>query len=786
MVIGKPATGSTDWTATGNKLVDAANVAQGGLPVFNVEDYGAVGNGTTDDYAAVLAAWNAMLASSTGGFVFFPRAVEYRVDASVGGRMAVDADGSYAIFRLPKLAPSDAITKKTYGLLGVGAPYSPRQYPNEGGTGIASQTMTSSVLKVDYSTPFTWSSTNGLPSVIGAPDADKSTVIPNIFSFTNLHFVADKITMRQPNNPSLCDMNLETCSTATIGEIAFDCSVALDQVAEPTHPTAAALLLPRLNNNVTAVVDKILVVGRYAGAPYTEHLDLRSAIVLRTKIAVPFRRQAAHMGHITCICIEQCPWGFAGYDPSAVGPNLGVTDIPIGGCVLKADFVDFEDTNYLGTVPWMYAPGVGAHVWDPTNKLRGQMVAARNDVEGAGVVDTMWVGGGANFSIFGLINFNINGSTRLNASTHIPDNPPNAPTIGTATAAVESASVTFTPAGSGGTAASYRVISTPGSVTATGTSSPITILGLTAGTGYTFTVRAQNTAGNSAESSASNSVTPTAPSGPPNTPTIGVATAGNTTASVAFTPAGSGQVASSFRAISTPGSFTATGNSSPLAVTGLTNGTSYTFTVRGQNSVGNSAESSASNSVTPFAPATLAADTFTRANQSGLGTAETGGAWTVGTTGWSITSNKAVESTAGSGAWNPAWVAAGNTNVDVQASFLFDTSIDMGLVARVTDGDNLLFLDLSNGSSGEIVGNLFRRVSGSFTAIGTLFTVGGLSTGTTYTARLVCVGTTITAYLNGSQVCVGTDATQSGTGAGIARLNGGSSATFDNFTVGTA
>ena len=89
---------------------------------------------------------------------------------------------------------------------------------------------------------------------------------------------------------------------------------------------------------------------------------------------------------------------------------------------------------------------------------------------------------------------------------------PGAPTIGTATGGNAQAVVTFTaPSSDGGSAITgYRVTSTPGSITATGSSSPITITGLTNGTAYTFTVAAQNAVGYGAESAASNSVTPAA------------------------------------------------------------------------------------------------------------------------------------------------------------------------------------------------------------------------------------------------------------------------------------
>lgn len=89
----------------------------------------------------------------------------------------------------------------------------------------------------------------------------------------------------------------------------------------------------------------------------------------------------------------------------------------------------------------------------------------------------------------------------------------------------------------------------------------------------------------------------------PNAPTIGTATAGDTTASVTFTPPTNvgGSAISGYGARSTPDNVTATAAASPISVTGLTNGTAYTFAVWAINSYGPSAFSGASNSVTPAA-----------------------------------------------------------------------------------------------------------------------------------------------------------------------------------------
>lgn len=179
---------------------------------------------------------------------------------------------------------------------------------------------------------------------------------------------------------------------------------------------------------------------------------------------------------------------------------------------------------------------------------------------------------------------------------------PDAPTIGTATAGNLKATVTFTaPASNGGASiTAYRVTSTPSSITADGSASPIVVTGLSNATAYTFKVKALNSVGYGSESSASNSATPAATV--PDPPTeVAAAVASSTSATVTFTaPADNGGSAVlDYTATSSPGGFTSAAGASPRTVTGLTSGVAYTFTVTARNANGSSVASAASNSVTP-------------------------------------------------------------------------------------------------------------------------------------------------------------------------------------------
>ena len=196
--------------------------------------------------------------------------------------------------------------------------------------------------------------------------------------------------------------------------------------------------------------------------------------------------------------------------------------------------------------------------------------------------------------------------------------PPETPTSLSATAlSTTSVSVAFTAGGANGSpitnykyALSTNGGSTYGSFTALSPediTTPITISGLTAGTAYYIKLKAVNDMGDSVASAAvsiSTLATPDAPT------SLGAGSITISSVAISFTPGAQGgsaitnyQYALSTNGGSTYGSFTALATpdaTSPITITGLTEGTAYYVKLKAVNTDGAGAESSAVSFITQF------------------------------------------------------------------------------------------------------------------------------------------------------------------------------------------
>ena len=184
---------------------------------------------------------------------------------------------------------------------------------------------------------------------------------------------------------------------------------------------------------------------------------------------------------------------------------------------------------------------------------------------------------------------------------------PTAPTLTGLTPGPGSLAAAFTPVASTPATTGFTVTATPAgggtAVTATGAGSPITVTGLTNGVAYDVTVRATNSAGNSAESNTLPG-TPAAAPLPAVTNLEAVPGAAGSGSVLLTWDAPAGQTPTGYTVAVSPdeGSVSVSGTSA--TVSGLTAGTLYTFTVTPTHPAPDVALS-ASDTASPLAAAVL-------------------------------------------------------------------------------------------------------------------------------------------------------------------------------------
>ncbi|MFI0460731.1 MAG: beta strand repeat-containing protein [Ilumatobacteraceae bacterium] len=207
-----------------------------------------------------------------------------------------------------------------------------------------------------------------------------------------------------------------------------------------------------------------------------------------------------------------------------------------------------------------------------------------------------------------------NGATSTSSSV-TPSGSAPAPTLNSMTAGNKTLTVAFTaPTSNGGTAITSYQYSTDGGATwrnrlAGTTASPLVIttvssLGntdLVNGQTYTVQIRAINTSGAGSASTSLLSV----PRAAPDSSTLGAVTVGDGRLTIAFVPGSTnGSAVLKYQYQLNAGAWVDAGSlNSPLTISGLTNGTSYSVSIRGVNDVGDGATSNAV-TATPASPPT--------------------------------------------------------------------------------------------------------------------------------------------------------------------------------------
>ena len=291
---------------------------------------------------------------------------------------------------------------------------------------------------------------------------------------------------------------------------------------------------------------------------------------------------------------------------SAAATPLGAPAAPAAPTVTRG--------NAQVTVTWVAPATNGSAITGYTvaTYAAGTLVAGKTCTPSPATALTCTVTGLTNGTeyTFKVKATNAIGSTESAASAAIiPAVAPTAPAAPTVVKGNLSVQLTWVaPATGGMPITGYTVSTYTGTTLVTGktcTPSPVTattcvVTGLTNGTAYTFKVKATNAVGSSADSVASAAVTPAAVPATPAAPTIKVGAAvGTGKATVTWVaPANNGSVITGFTAtaytaagVSSGTCTTASATALTCSITGLTNGTAYTFKMTAKNANGTSFES---------------------------------------------------------------------------------------------------------------------------------------------------------------------------------------------------
>lgn len=656
--------------------------------------------GTTYNLAAA-EDWNAgadaavVVVDSTGNGVTVSNAISAPDAPTIGAATAGDGQASVA-FTAPGNNGGSAIT-------GYTVTSNPGGFTG-GGNGFTTSPITVTGLTNGTAYTFTVTATNavGTSAASGAsnsatPKANQTITFANPGAQNFGSTPTLSATATSGLTVSFSSSTTGVCTITSGGALTFvtagTCTIDADQAGNAS------------TNAAPTVSHSFAVNAIVPGAP-----SIGTATAGDTQASVTFTAPASTGGAaITGYTVTSNPGGFTG---TGAGSPITVTGLTNG----VAYTFTVTATNSAGTGAASAAsnsvtpaspqtitfanPGAQTYGTSPDLSILG---GGASSTSGLTVTFTSSTTGVCTVTSGGLLTFVTAGTCTINAdqagdSSYLPAaqvsrsftvNPsvPDAPTIGTAVAGDTQASVAFTaPVNTGGTSITgYTVsVSPPDVAPVNGAASPIVVNGLTNGQAYTFTVTADNVAGTSPASGASNSITPAATQtitfnnpGPqnfgtsptlsatsdsgltptftssttavctitsggaltfvtagtctinadqagnssylaatqvsrsftvnaivPGAPVIGSATAGNAEATVSFNAPASngGSSITGYTVTASPGGISRTTTASPYVFTGLTNGTSYSFTVRATNSVGTGAASAASNAVTPIAP----------------------------------------------------------------------------------------------------------------------------------------------------------------------------------------
>lgn len=214
--------------------------------IFDVMAFGAKGDGTADDTVAIQAAVDAA-AQAGGGRVFFPIG-KYRVagplkdPAGANAQIVLPNRLTYAAEPMPIVLEGPFPPATNYSL------NRPEAVTERG-----------AVIISDH---------KGGGSVIGSPWGPTGS----FEKFSNIAAIFKNLIIRTYGNPDVTGLDLGHAFSCDLSDVIVDAGASvMDDVPEPTHPSAYGIIAPLVNNGALVAFNRVQVVGYYVGVQFSEH-----------------------------------------------------------------------------------------------------------------------------------------------------------------------------------------------------------------------------------------------------------------------------------------------------------------------------------------------------------------------------------------------------------------------------------------------------------------------------------------------------------------------------------
>lgn len=338
---------SSAFGAASDTAAALAGLAQLKGTIVYVEDYGAVGNGTTDDTTAIKNAINAAVtAAAASGNNYAEVRFQAKTYLVAGSLVQGGSTFGNAVIPLPIIGMTAATV--TLCFKGVGESSALPIWTN------TSAQKTGTVIKTTVSG--TNDATYGEACVVGGPNRKQGYgTSGGTGTWNNMQVVIDGVQMQLPTNPNICGWDFDGTAQAIVKSASVYTNTGVTTTVVPTTSWQFGIRMPSTNNQSLQIIDRYSVEGCCYGVVMTEHTVMRNYYALYCLVGIQCSTSAA-MPHSSTILYANVEWCQTVIQSDGNRFNI------------YAHQIDIEVGNGGGVPPGF---GIFRYIADPSNLFRG-------------------------------------------------------------------------------------------------------------------------------------------------------------------------------------------------------------------------------------------------------------------------------------------------------------------------------------------------------------------------------------------------------------------------------